>query len=91
MLAVLGKVAAKVVKMIQECAFPLVKKPGVVSSSPFYCVLHQTNHLVQDSKAFSNLLIEQGERHDSWSMIPNFGETVLDEVRGYCVGFQKMR
>lgn len=72
-------------------AFPLVKKPDVASSSPFYCVLHQMHHLVRDSKAFSNLLFEQGERHDFWSMIPNFDETALDAVRGCCVGFQKMR
>ena len=91
MLAVPGRVAVKVVKMIQECACLLVKKLDVVSSNPFYCVLHQMNHLVRDLKAFSNLLIALGERHDFWSMIPNFGETALDEVRGHCVGFQKMR
>ena len=58
MLAVFGRVSAKVVKMVQECAFPLVKKFDVVSSTPFYCVLRQKNRLGRDSKAFLDLPIE---------------------------------
>jgi len=52
-----GRGSATNVKMVQECVFLLAKKPGAVSSSPLYYVLHRKNHRVRDSEAFSNLLI----------------------------------